>query len=72
MNVICTRWTKEIIKDMDGTFSAQMIKEKLVEKHGTNYIGNTVSIAQYLTKNCIVVGKQNDRLMYKRRVKPNE
>ena len=57
---------------MDGTFSAQMIKEKLVEKHGTNYIGNTVSIAQYLTKNCIVVGKQNDRLMYKRRVKPNE
>ena len=67
MNIICTRWTKEIIKDIEGTFTAQMIREKLVEKHGTNYVANNISIGQFLSAHCIVVGKRNDRLTYKKR-----
>ena len=67
MNIICTRWTKEIIKDIKGPFTAMMIREKLVEKHGTNYVANNTSIGQFLSKYCIVVGKINDRLSYKKR-----
>tara|TARA_R100001369_G_scaffold89313_1_gene126815 strand:- start:370 stop:588 length:219 start_codon:yes stop_codon:yes gene_type:complete len=72
MNKHCIRWADEIIKEMDGTFSAKTIKDKLIEKHGTKYVVNTISIGQYLTRTCIIIGKRHDRLVYKRRVKPNE
>jgi hypothetical protein len=69
MNKICTRWAKKIIAEIDGPFTAMTIREKLIEKHGTNYVASNISIGQFLARNCIVIGKRNERLTYKKREK---
>ena len=64
MNKHCIRWANEIIKDIDGTFSAKTIKDKLIEKHGTKYVVSTISIGVFLSRNYKIMGKRNDRLIY--------
>ena len=69
MNKHCQRWTFKIIDGMDSAFSALTIREILVDRHGTNYIVSSTSIGQFLGRHCDVIGKRNDRLIYKRREK---
>ena len=64
MNKHCIRWANEIIKGIDGTFSARTIKDKLIKKHGTKYVVSTISIGVFLSRNYKIMGKRNDRLIY--------
>ena len=67
MNKHCERWTFKIIDEMDSTFSALTIREKLIEKHGTKYTVSSTSIGQFLRRHCDVIGKKKDRFIYKKR-----
>ena len=50
MNGIFKRWIDEELKNIKGEFTPKGILAKIVEKRGTNhYIGNSNSIARYLT-----------------------
>ena len=67
MNKICKKWTEKIIEEIDGSFTAMTIREKLIEKHGTNYVASNTSIGQFLARTCVVMYETNGRLTYKKR-----
>ena len=69
MNKIFTRWVIKELPSMPETFTAEQLKHRIVEKHGTTYAEVTTSIGQWLTRHCIVVGKSNGVQLYKRREK---
>jgi hypothetical protein len=67
MNKIFTRWVLKELPLMPKTFTAEQLKQRIVDKHGTNYIEVNTSIGQWLTEHCIVVGEINGRQLYTRR-----
>ena len=63
MNSHFKRWIDESVKSMLGEFSAQMILEDIITKHGTSpYVGKVKGIGWYLSKlnNNIIKLRQDD------------
>ena len=65
----CTKWALDIIQFWDEPFTAVNLREKLVDKHGTTCVPCSSSIANFLKRNCDIVGTYQNRNLYRRRKK---
>ena len=63
----CKKWIINLIEFWDEPFTAVHVRERLVDKHGTNCVPCSVSIANFLKRNCDVIGMHDGRNLYSRR-----